>query len=88
MKARLDWKYALGLELAYTGFDFTVLCDFRGWLVTADLGRIFFDALLDAARNKGLLSSGGHQRTDSTHVLAAARDLSRLDSWSRRCGWR
>jgi transposase len=79
VKARLDWKYALGLELSDTGFNFSVLSDFRARLAGADAGQAVFDALLEAAHQAGLLSRRGHQRTDSTHVLAAARDLSRLE---------
>ncbi|GAB1333297.1 hypothetical protein ACE1SV_76360 [Streptomyces sennicomposti] len=30
VRARIDWKYALGLELADAGFDFSVLSEFRG----------------------------------------------------------
>lgn len=29
VRARIDWKYLLGLELADPGFDFSVLCEFR-----------------------------------------------------------
>jgi len=36
------------------------------------------DLLLVALRGKGLLAAGGKQRTDSTHVIAAVRDLNRL----------
>src|SRR5512135_3394950 len=28
VRARIDWKYALGLELADSGFDFSVLSEF------------------------------------------------------------
>jgi hypothetical protein len=37
------------------------------------------DLLLAALLERGLLKSGGKQRTDSTHVLAAVRDLNRLE---------
>ena len=30
VRARIDWKYALGLELTDPGFDHTVLTGFRG----------------------------------------------------------
>src|SRR4051794_41511086 len=30
VRGRIDWKYALGLELTDPGFDFSVLCEFRG----------------------------------------------------------
>ncbi len=35
--------------------------------------------MLDAAREGGMLKARGRQRTDSTHVLAAVRDLNRLE---------
>ncbi len=33
VRVRIDWKYALGLELEDPGFDYTVLCAFRARLV-------------------------------------------------------
>ena len=33
VRARIDWKYALGLELADPGFHFSVLTEFRARLV-------------------------------------------------------
>lgn len=30
VRGRIDWKYALGLELTDVGFDFSVLSEFRG----------------------------------------------------------
>lgn len=30
VQQRIDWKYALALELSDPGFDFSVLCKFRG----------------------------------------------------------
>ncbi len=33
VRARIDWKYALSLELENSGFDSTVLCEFRARLV-------------------------------------------------------
>lgn len=35
--------------------------------------------MLDRLRQAGLLRAGGRQRTDTTHVLAAVRTLSRLE---------
>jgi hypothetical protein len=37
------------------------------------------DLLLAALKGKGLVTAGGRQRTDSTYVLAAVRDLNRLE---------
>src|SRR5260370_6032311 len=60
------------------GFDFSVLSEFRDRLVAAGLEREILDRLLGRLKELGLLGAGGRQRTDSTHVLAAIRRLSRL----------
>ncbi len=33
VRARIDWKYVLGLELTDQGFDFSVLSDWRKRLI-------------------------------------------------------
>ena len=33
VRARIDWKYLLSLPLSNSGFDFSVLCEFRARLV-------------------------------------------------------
>jgi transposase len=75
----LDWKYALGLELDDEGFDPTVLSDFRARVVEHGLEEKALDLLLAALERKGLLGPGGEQRTDSTHVVAAVRELNQLE---------
>jgi transposase len=79
VRARIDWKYALGLELDDPGFDFSVLCEFRARLTAGGAERLLLDEMLEACKARGLLKARGRQRTDSTHVLAAARDLNRLE---------
>ena len=37
------------------------------------------DLLLAALTEQGLVAAGGRQRTDSTHVVSAVRDLNRLE---------
>lgn len=78
VRARIDWKYALSLELTDPGFDHTVLSEFRGRLVEGGAEHLLLDVLLGRARRLGLLKGRGRQRTDSTHVLAAVRALNRL----------
>ena len=78
MRARIDWKYALGLELTDAGFDHTVLSEFRTRLVAGCLELLLLDALLERAQMLGLLKQRGKQCTDSTHVLAAVRTMNRL----------
>lgn len=79
VRGRIDWKYALGLELTDPGFDFSVLSEFRTRLIDGGLEEKLLTALLDRCRACGLVKARGQQRTDSTHVLAAVRVLSRLE---------
>ncbi len=79
VRGRIDWKYLLALDLADAGFDFSVLCEFRGRLLQHAATERLLPRLLDAAREGGLLKARGRQRTDSTHVLAAVRTLNRLE---------
>jgi transposase len=79
VRSRIDWKYLLGLELADPGFDYSVLCEFRARLVEGDALCLLLDRLLDLLKEKGVLKQRGRQRTDSTHILAAVRNLSRLE---------
>jgi transposase len=78
VRGHLAWKYALALPLHDPGFDSSVLSEFRTRLVTGGLERLLLDTLLDRIRERGLLKVRGRARTDSTHVLAAIRTLSRL----------
>ena len=79
VRARIDWKYLLSLELADAGFDHTVLCEFRARLLAGGAAERLLARMLDAAHEAGLLKARGRQRTDSTHVLAAVRALNRLE---------
>ena len=79
VRARIDWKYALRLPLEDTGFDSTVLVEFRARLLAGDAERRLFDTLLDCLKTHGFVKARGRQRTDSTHVLAAVRTLNRLE---------
>src|ERR671932_195342 len=79
VRARIDWKYLLGLDLDDPGFDHTVLCEFRGRLLGHEATERLLERVLDAARENGLLKARGRQRTDGTHVFAAIRVLNRLE---------
>jgi len=39
VRDRISWKYALGLPLDDPGFDFSVLCEFRAWLLATTSGQ-------------------------------------------------
>lgn len=79
VRARIDWKYALGLELADPGFHFSVLADFRQRLVTGQAEHLLLDRMLDHFKTQGLVRARGKQRTDSTYVLGAVHDLHLLE---------
>ena len=79
VRARIDWKYALCLELDDPGFDYSVLCEFRARLLAAEQEALLFEALLARCQAAGLVRARGRPRTDSTAVLAAIRILNRLE---------
>jgi transposase len=80
VRGRIDWKYALSLELADPGFDFTILSEFRERLIKKEGEQEIINKMLQKFQEKGLLCARGKQRTDSTHVLAKVRELTRLES--------
>jgi transposase len=79
VRARIDWKYALSLELDDPGFDASVLSEFRSRLLEGGSERLLFDHLLERFREMGLVKERGKQRTDSTRILAMVRGLNRLE---------
>jgi transposase len=79
VRGRIDWKYALALELTDPGFDHTVLSEFRTRLVEGHAELLLLDTLLGRCKELELVKTRGRQRTDSTHVIAAVRSLNRLE---------
>ncbi|WP_406466535.1 IS1182 family transposase [Streptomyces sp. NBC_01594] len=79
VRENLSWKYALGLALEDPGFDHSVLSEFRSRVVAHGMEERVLDLLLERLRELGLVAAGGNQRTDSTHIVAAVRDLNRLE---------
>jgi transposase len=78
VRSRIDWKYALSLELTDSGFDSSVLCEFRARLLEGNAEHLLFDKLLAVCRARKWLKRRGRQRTDSTHVVAAVHACNRL----------
>lgn len=79
VRSRLDWKYLLCLELTDSGFDYTVLSEFRTRLINSQAESLIFEKLLELCRDKGWLKARTRQRSDSTHVLAAIRGMTRVE---------
>jgi len=79
MRGRIDWKYALGLDLTDAGFDFSILSEFRARLLAGEAVERLLTQMLGLFVERGLLHARGTQRTDSTQIVAAVRDLNRLE---------
>ncbi len=82
VKTRLDWKYALHLPFDDSGFHYSDLCNFRKRLAEHGKESLLFDQLLNRIQSLGFLKKRKYQRTDSTHVLAVIRQLSRIENLS------
>ena len=67
VRARIDWKYALGLELTDAGFNSSLLSEFRSRVLAEHAEHIFLETILTHCQARGLLKVHGQQRTDSTH---------------------
>lgn len=79
VRARIDWKYLLGLTLTDPGFHFSALSAFRDRLLAGDAAELLLAKLLCHCQAFGILKAHGQQRTDATHVWAAIRVLNRLE---------
>ena len=79
VRDRITWKYVLSLSLSDTGFDYSVLCEFRRRLLDHSAGQRLLDVMLKQCADRGWLKARGKQRTDSTHILTAVRRLNQLE---------
>ncbi|MCD9874747.1 transposase [Streptomyces guryensis] len=79
VRCRIDFKYAMAMELDDPGFHHSVLADFRDRLAGDGRADRLLDLALARLKEAGLVRERTTQRTDSTHVLAAVRDLTRLE---------
>src|SRR5690349_18610356 len=79
VRARIDWKYALGLDLTDDGFHYSVLSEFRTRLVQGNIEQVLLDTLLKRCQERGWLKVRGRQRTDSTSILGAVKALNQLE---------
>jgi transposase len=79
VRARIDWKYALALDVTDPGLDASGLSEFRQRLITGHAEPLLCETMLTRLRDQGLRNATGRQRTDSTHVLAAVQTLNRLE---------
>lgn len=59
VRSRIDWKYALSLELTDPGFDFSVLCEFRARLIDGSAELMLLNKLLHRCQELELLKARG-----------------------------
>jgi len=78
VRARIDLKYALGLELTDPGLDHSVLGEFRDRVIAGGVERRLLDDMLTRFGELGLIRARGRQRADATHILTAVEKLNRL----------
>lgn len=79
LKFRLDWKIAFGLTVEFAGIHPSTLTYFRDRLIASEKATFAFDKILEHLKNVGLVKSSGKQRIDSTHVIGAVRELTRIE---------
>lgn len=79
VRARIDWKYVLSLPLKNSGFNFSILSEFRSRLLATGKEHELLTIFLAHLKEKGLLKTHRKQRTDATHIFAAIRTLNRLE---------
>ena len=72
VRGRIDWKYALRLELTDPGFDYSVLSEFRARLIAGAHEQILFDKVLAHLRAQGL-----------RHPRAGGNGLTPRRCWAR-----
>lgn len=59
VRARIDWKYALSLELTDPGFDFSVLSEFRSRLVEGEGEQLLLEKMLSRFKERGWVKARG-----------------------------
>jgi transposase len=79
VRTRIDWKYLLGLELSDPGFNYSILSRFRARLVEGNAEMSLLQRLLEQCCKIGLVRERSDMRTDSTHIIAAIRNMNRLE---------
>ncbi len=61
VRGRLDWKYALGLELTDPGFHYSIWSEFRARLVAEGAEARLLTRMRERFQQRGLLKAGGRQ---------------------------
>jgi transposase len=70
VRVRLDWKYALNLELTDPGFDCSILCEFRARLLTRGAEHLLLETMLEHFKARGLVTARGQRSNARTRPLS------------------
>jgi transposase len=83
VRARIDWKYALGRELTDESVHYSVrsrVSDTPGAGESrSSLAQALLDTVLHRCQERGWLKARGRPRTDSTSILGAVTALNQLE---------
>jgi transposase len=63
VRARVDWKYALGLQLSAPDINFSVLSEFCSRLVEGGKEKLLLEKLLEGCKERGYLKVRGSAPT-------------------------
>jgi len=77
--SRIDWKYALGLELADPGIHAALLTRFKQELTSNSAEQRFLDTVLTAYRLRNPLNTTRSRRPDRRRLEAESRAVNRLE---------
>ncbi len=86
VRSRIDWKYALSLELSDPGFDASVLCEFRARLVGSGTGSALLDAMLARFKESGLLKAQASNARIPPMSWRPSAASTGWNWWARQCG--
>ena len=89
VRGRIDLKYALGLELTDSGFDFTILSDFRTRLIDGGGEQLLLDTMLSPLQ-RAWLAEGTAAPTDRFYPYQPPRFERSIDYsvWAKPCALR
>ena len=83
VRARIDWKYFLSLDLTDPGFDFSVLSEFRDRLLVGSAEELLLDKLLERCQALGLLRPGDSSVPTRYTSLPRSASSIGLNSWRK-----
>jgi transposase len=88
VRERIDWKYALGLDLTDPGFDYSRLVAFRTRLVNGQAEARLVDRLLELCKQRGWRNRGRQAayRFDPCAGTCAFLEQSRMRGRNAACG--